>query len=807
MARLPNTDITPQCSVTIYRDRTHYFTFNSAGHYGHYLTGAPVIHRAENQPGSATFTILNVGSDPTMDMPSVISEEFNRWAGGGKGAVTCGMYVLIRNNDHNAFTTVFTGIISDIQLNGDTITFTCADGNARLDKAGSDLRRNYRSLGSDGGGNGWFDAYVDPDRPEGENVYGLLNVAADDGSKVTVTSVGWTVPTDHTERIGTDWKPITMHNGFPHIFYVPVDFETGVWSFSVPFGTPQYGYHGSVTVKVDLMDADGRVYSASATGSNANPSTMQYHVSDSKPSGYWRGVLGVPVMIPDAITSSVISVKYSVVSYNSTSYFSNASPPTGSGIRTDYDSVVQWDELTMGIAGHWADVTVDGKVYQRFYPDLQSRFNAEPSSKRMYATYISVAVDVTDIVSNLCDAEGYGYSYRSDLPATTANLSLFRVGSGFIGDYLRKLCDVRTDDGRNRTFIATGMGPSVYVGTRYTAEDDPLFAIAYGGEDMSAHTVPASVLETFRFANFTPNKTLRHRANKVTYFATLNNESETISFPVTITDRLNGGNRAGRVIEAMSDGSVSSELEAVQGAWNRLTDNAIDQWEGTVTLPMSVEVRKYMSQFIGDGNEATLDMDATHTGSGVPVVIYDNRYGFDGLRAKVRQMEINYPECTVTLTLNNYSVQYSSDVSDSVAQTVKMGASNGAEESALWSKQYLSLIVTAENSEHCSLKPGDEMWVSGAEHANTVDFTDTEKIRPSSPTQWFKLPNSEDEWIVLARFDATTINQVDRKYGVTTVGFTEDDGDDHAVRIPAYKRPDFLVGQTLCVCLQVRGMS
>ena len=342
---------------------------------------------------------------------------------------------------------------------------------------------------------------------------------------------------------------------------------------------------------------------------------------------------------------------------------------------------------------------------------------------------------------------------------------MFRTGGGYALDYFQKLADVASADGLRRAFAVRGYTTPVLVASsRHTLADASYAHIHYGGD-----TVTGSE-ERIAYASFSPSLTFKNRPNLVMVRGTMSDRgsSESVPIMVAVEDSISTDRRYGIVIEnVLADSNVNRLVDAASTAWATLRENDLDQWEGSVTIP---GIRRDMIPATGQ-----------YAGSGVCLLVTDTRMGITGAHVRVKQIRLDYNQCTTTITLTNYSLIHSSAIADTTALAITSAdVATGDNSTTLFNTQYVRIKTNTPQT----IEESGNVVLGVLGTGRTFSFRDVSILQ---------FPNGRSVLVAIAPADNTVHADDDRPYDVVQI--TINGGAildiDHSIR------PDYYQGQTL----------
>lgn len=369
----------------------------------------------------------------------------------------------------------------------------------------------------------------------------------------------------------------------------------------------------------------------------------------------------------------------------------------------------------------------------------------------------------SDIMGQIADAIGLGSEISVDTPNVV--LPIYRVGGSYAQTYLQKLADLADENGRRLSYTVDGISSVLKVGRRHSVDDAVDLTVSYAGANGG---IPIS--------DFRPRRTLKNRPNLVTLKANISGEtSQTVV--VSFEDVFSTEERGCTIESLVADSSANSLKTVGQAAFNALEGTTLDQWEGELILPGIIY------GVMGEGS-------SKYAGSGIVIGLSDIRFGIVYDKVKVCQVAYDYNACVTKLTINNYDMQYSSNISNTNALAVEVSDMvGGISDTTLYNQQYVYV------------KALDEEW--NAPQNVTVQIRSSKSnISKTVETQCvYVLPNNTA--VIIASFDTEDGIYLpnDDPFGIDTIMLG---GRSTPISIPENRRPDLLAGQTLMVCIIVR---
>lgn len=744
------TDFLPQCAVRIYRAMDEYIDVTER------MSSLPVIEKAENRPGSATFSVVK-----GVDVRGVIDPAKNPlspactlWNKGEAGGVRPGMYVWFGDVGKDGRASyVFDGFITTVTGSDTDAEITVGDRIAFLGKSGTWLRRNYRSA-------------------SGRRSMKARTATDEEGKMYAIIS---SVPEDASIDPYADWAQTLDGNNGPFSSYTQIASDTEMSDrliatcsigkfadylreFTVGFRAANYSsssiYKSSIRIRAELQ-INRAVYTAESDEVTLNAlKTLDSGYSEIFLTFSTRWLDGIPASVYDDITLRVYAtvkksgsgqpVKVAIYSTDGTGTISTSGETLSKVVTYSYKA----DTL------HTTPVSVSGG---RLYPSESSADLADWA----VVYYTTGTVQTTKIMSDMCEALDIIPIVKSD---SSAALNVYRTGGGYAQDYFQRLADIADANGRMLAYSVRGYTvPVMVIGDRFQVGEGSQASIAYGGDDVAG---------AIFFSSFEPKMTMKNRPNLVTLRGTMSERSSqnTKTITVSVEDPVSTDDRFGIIVEqVLADTNINSIVDGVQSAYSELSSSELDEWEGSITLP---EVR---ADFINV------------YGSGVPVTIHDSRNGISDYPTLVRQQRTDYNACETILTVGNYSERYSNAIADGVDMAISaVDASTQSSETTLFNAQYVR--VTARFSGDL---PSTGNVVKIKLEGWDTDFqADNVKI--------FAMPRGG--YIVVATIAGTSDYQSKLDYGVSAIKLN----DGEYVDIDPARRPDLFSGQTLTVSMVLK---
>lgn len=601
------------------------------------------IHEAENYGATASFTIVNDFSD------NLLSASYDGWSDGSTGALSTGMFVQIRDASPTGFCWG-TFMIMTLSASDDLVSVTCGDYIQILRATGAEYYRNhYNASGNrvvryECGINTSGTSLV-MDRPDGVNFSG----------DKTVGDVKYMVPEEQS-YIDT---PIVVGTGSALTSVFPLG-GTG----------SQYrntGIVGLEYIKVYLkgiISAGGQstIYytiSLYAGASISGDLIQTWNVDSDNTSDYDE----VTLNLSDDLDLS----SYSYITIHMTGYY-NYTPSvtpqiqtrraTAADCTTTIGSTTYQNTALYCVLGALLYENCGGNntTDTRGDPVFEiteinnasiSRDLLTPGMARAWATYVdlSLNVNLVDVADSILEAAG------ASLVSVNVNreINMFRCGGDYYHTYLLALSDMEdergTYEGRQHAFCASpGQWGVVNLGLRYRAEDAGQKAIYYGGD--SAPNSAAQVAKSFN-----PSIT---KANRPTLAMSKGTANDGTPIMIALKDP---DVPIGASVVALTS-SDTSALDSAFAAYSKIITNRSTDWEGSLELSgIHSEYMRRSGTWIG----------------GIPVRIYDSRYGMTAYAGRVKECTVDYDKLITTLVLNNYSEMYANGLIDTSTMAYQAG--------------------------------------------------------------------------------------------------------------------------------------
>lgn len=745
-----DTEYLPHASVRIYRSLTQYIDATYLQVHG----GEVSVEIAENRPGSMTMTLINAYDETGGNLVG----DCTLWNAGTAGPIRPGMYVRVDDiRADGSLVYVTDGFITTVTPDAETVTVEVGDWITFLGRQGTTLRRNYyggegsRTEGDFDAVHSGSDLYADVSGmpssaiPDGNPLWKVLGSDTQSGSDQTVACYG-----------GTSWCRTfvcSLEVECDEIRHIEV--ELGFASTSALTGTKSWG--GMI-----LLESGGNSISSGFYRSKSSVGTDWMDIDTDVPLRIVGGSLTVTVRL-DSYQGDGLGYVY--VHTGTRTGATCRRPDTGAVLSDTCIAMTLSTYTYAEVTGYEPISNGRMRITEIGSYDLSDSTLWTPAADRVRIAYITATGQSTvDVMEGIAWAMGImPMPETSVLPSERTPVAIFRTGGGYAQDYLQKLADIASPDGRMRAYKARGYTTPVLVpSARHRVGDANPTAIRYGGDTVQGASIP--------FASFSPRMTLKSRPSLVTLRGTMSSKgsSESQAIQIAMEDTDSTDARYGVLVESVvADSSAASWSDAGNAAWGEVAQSELDQWEGTVVLP----------GILTDLLPAT----GPYAGSGVPVTITDSRNGLSGYQARVRQVKLDYNACTTTVTLSNYSMVYSSGLADTAALAIT-GAdmASGDNSTTLFNTQYVRIKTDTNLG---ILDSGNV--VTGGKASGSFQMT---------VSAIFELPNGRHVIVATAPANGDGHCEADEIYGVISVTVNG-----HTLSIPQSRRPDYYAGQTLIV--------
>lgn len=613
----------------------------------------PTLKYVENYGVTGTINVIN---DLDSSSQNLLSASCNRWSS-GTGAIKTGMFLYVYKNSISSSNQVGIFIITDLSVSDDVISLTFGDAIQILRATGGDYVRNHYQAGSFN----W-----DHPSPGAFDSTGNLYLIKDDYATVYgggYNDARWKENVSADVASGGSEEIKTRTGGDYLEFTIP---STGEYLRAITFSYCKRptggGGTGSLNVKIAISVGGSQILSVdqNVTWTALQERTFSLLGSDGLPRE--SGQVKVRLTVNSQYEAWIV-VKTGAASSSSYSVYEDGVTTTG---KCAVGSLA-YCQTTYNVEGaedpndktHWIVSSINGSSSfdsSTITPEWNQRGQLKYQDE-------NTGLPMSDIFASIVRGSGYSPIVIS----STRIVGIFRCNGGYYHDYLLALADMTELSGsyinRQHGIAAseTSWG-SIKLGYRYKASDSAVATLYYGGD--SSPGSGAIVMK-----KFSPSLTMKYRP----YMAVAKGTKDD-GTPIYVTLRdpaVSVGSCATSV-----DGSVTTMEDAALAAYSNIVTNRSKDWEGTV------ELSGIYTQFMVSG---------TYVG-GVPIRIYDSRYGMSGYEAKVKEVSLDFTNQTTILTLNNYSEMYANSVLDSSKMAYSAGEmSVEASSKDMFVRQYVFL--------------------------------------------------------------------------------------------------------------------
>lgn len=653
------------------------------------------IHEVENYGATAEFTIVN---DLYSSSYNVLSSSFyrlhnpstggySRWSDNGTRAITTGMFVQIRDGSSSG-SCWGTFMITGISASDDLVTFTCGDYIQLLRATGAEYYRNHYESGgqvterveADLSTNG-----IAIDRPNGVTLVGgaagdvKYMVPDNEDYKNTQTNVSGGYGVSSTIHLASTAGQYRT-DGYVGIEYIKVNLRSlndGFGAATVHYTIRLYGVRNSQSTLLYTWNVN--------TTSTVNSEFTLSLSSALDLTSY----TDIRVEINGEYTSSYDTYSY-VGTYRSYETGISCSTTFGSNTYDGYCLYCSIGWLTYkNAAGNNTTDSYNNPVFEITSIDTVSTIDSSLLTygfKRALITYQDPNANMNKmtIAANILLASGA----ICNAVWSDKEVNMFRCGGDCYHNYLLALMDMEDSEGDMHAMAAVPTSWAyVWIGRRYKASDSYQKTLYYAG---------GSTYTGIAMKSFSPHITKSGRPALAVAKGKRNDGTPII---VAVKDP----NIAIGSSVSVLGSSESSSVDAAFNAYSQIITNRSTDWEGEVVLSGI-----YMDFFSRSGNNV----------GGIPVRIYDSRYGMSAYRAKVKECTVDYQELTTTLVLNNYSELYSNAVLDTSKMAYEAGNMSAVATAVeLYTRQYVfvdsgqSLPSTSTYTMSIQLTTGDTMTV------------------------------------------------------------------------------------------------
>lgn len=712
----------------------------------------PTVHMAENRPGSATVV---VDADWEAASRHPLSPSYDGWAvldsaaGGSSGAsaIKCGMYLTIHQKRADSkWHEVWEGRIATMSPEPGRLRMECADTISVLSRQGATLRRNYYNYRPRAEGDG---SYVDG------SLRGSLS-AMEQGGVVDPASMQWLVPQTWDKGDTIDGDTTRPLNGYTPQASYGNDYEYARWTWRAPedMVLRRVSVHvrntDSLTSTVGYVVAKGRGWDTESDSMSIGGTFEGWKNFDFTGRRIAKGEEVTIVMVGE----SSVHLAFWTGDVADDSPFAGTwrygGDSTG-GRCPDWEIVSYLPSRATGtVTGQYVEIeSIEG-----WSGGLDDTGLVDPPEGRFVYAYYAAEAPRDDIMADLIKS----HSCLPDIAgATDAVLGVYRIGGGFMSQYLQKITDVVGDDGQRRTWTARGM-TSVMVasGIRHERTDTPGLKVCWMAGQGGA---PSDAIE---MASFNPRMTIKGRPSLAVVRGSWEGDAA-MPMIVAVEDEAATADR-GLCIESVTTDSGASDIpSAMRAAWASLHAEDIDAWEGTIVIP---GIRLDLIERTGP-----------NVGSGVVVAIWDPRYLMADERAIATEVKADWTRWTTEINVTTTSAMYSSQVPETAAAVQTAGdLSTGS--GMLYETQYVRVVTQTAIADLTSVDVTTETSGWWPCEDVSVGYTPTRAV-------------------VTARIRGDMSHCTDYeqdKYAIVAVrvGGTP-------ITIDPYRRPDLFIGQALIV--------
>jgi hypothetical protein len=722
--------------------------------------GMPVVKKAENLPGSISLAIDMDWETPSANPLSSSFGGWNRLVSGigtsAAGAIRTGMYLTVHVKESGKWAPKAEGWISTLSPDAGRLRIECADGLAVLAHQGATLRRNYYSAHIRAKGDGSLvdgsltgslsampsGAVVDPNSflwlvikrwPGSSRISGN---SYERGTTALSTASSWMpyIRLKFRSPITCRLEHVTTHVANQELnAQANCRIEATVGNVRFRSGIRLLGAFQTTELEFTWPMSDSPVIS------EGQEVTLTWYAQPVAPASQTQ-TLHLHFWFGDNDGADIECQMEARVENGSA---------VGTHLAPDWAIYAyEYMPATGTVSGSYVtDITVEG--YQGDEEDL-----VDPPDDRFEYSYYTAEQDRDEVIPNLVMGHG---SLPFVAGSTDAVLGVYRIGGGFMADYLTRISDVAGDDGKRRTWTARGFSVmAIASGVSHERTDAAMLTVC---RNAGASGVPSGAVE---FVSFSPKMTLKGKPSLAVVRGTWEGDE---SIPMVVAVEAEGVSEArGLVIEAVATDSDASDVKsAMRAAWASLDAGSLDVWEGTLTIP----------GFRPDLIERT----GANAGAGAVVAIYDERYGLSGYPVLVKEVKADYGSWTTEVTVTSNSAVYASTVPETAA-AVQMAGDLSTGSGLLYQTQYARIVTQTA----VAIPPTVEVATEDGEWWECEDVS-----VGYTPTRA----------VVTARIKGVRgrCTDYDGRYAVAQVRL---DGGT-ALDIDPYRRPDLYEGQTLIV--------
>ena len=742
-----NTDFLPKAVVRIYKSSSVYYDVTEL------MTSQPVIVKKVNDAGSFKFSVPNEGC---------LKSSFAGWSDSSTGSVDWGMYVLIENLKGDGTTEYMTdGYITTISLKDNIISFEGADHLAVFGAKGVEIHRNYYNtitrtqwFSAKSGGS---DNQVYVDISEIINNNGTISndpyyrvSGNDSNSQKTSSPTGYVMSRRSYSTSGgyqtmdrtLVWRRFLSADELQNVtvhFNISNSYASCTWTIYCTVTNSGGTYVSSANITTSSTGDVG--LTIPLNGVSSGTYSFSFHASYSDYS--WTS----------SPSNSTVSIRYGDTSLGS--IFENGSEIFGGDVYyTDLFYYNQKKVTAYTVSGSNMIITgiTDTTIDSNTKPNL-----INPALNRALISFISGTVGVDEIMQNICDIIGAGYSF--DAGISIPSLRLFRTGGGYALDYMKKLSDCVNQNMNTISFTAKGYSPTVYFGRMRTVADTETFSVEYGVN-----------YSGYAMFSFDPKKTMKNAPSRALVRGTLSGRSTTDKPIIAIVRNSALEGRRGLSTDTVITDSNSLTIpDTILTAYANVNADSED-WSGDLVLSGIVP--------------GVIATSGAFAGSGAVVRITDSRYGFVGKKFLITSATFDYNTLKTSVVLSVKPGRYSNLISDGIAEAYNVGdiAVNQAN-------------TTLYNTQFVYVSTNSSVPVYNSSNSVSVTINGRGTVAMADVSVYI-LPHNRA--MVYASLDLDSSNDTNNKYAVESVTINGT-----TVSIPTAKRPDAYAGQFLIVNVEV----
>ena len=693
----------------------------------------PKIREVENYGATGTLTVIN---ELDSSSNNLLSSSCNRWTS-GTGAIKTGMFLYIYKDSISSANQLGIYIITALSVSDDVISLTFGDALQILRATGCEYVRNHYLAGTINWheGTGAFDnsnkLYLEKDSYAVVHGGSYLDVRWRENLSNFIASGDEEIKT----RTGGDYLEFILPSMGEHLRSITFSYGKR------PTGS---GGTGALNIRVQIWVGGSSVIDENVNVTWTYLREMTYSLlSGGSPRS--SGQVRVRLTINSNYEAWVV-IKTGNASSNDYSIYEDGTTTTGKcAVGT-----IDYCQLTYNVEGeedpndptHWIISSINGS----------SSFDSSTITPSwnirggLYYRDQSQGLPMSTIFQNIVRAAGF-------TPSTSVSgrtVGIFRCNGDYYHNYLLALADM-TDNNSSRQFAMAASRTSwstINLGYRNKATDNAVATLYYAGD-----ASPGS--NAIRMMKFSPSITMKYRP-----YMAVSKGTKDDGTPIFVTLR-DPTVPIGSCLSSV-DGSITDVGDAALAAYSNIITNRSKDWEGQVVL---------------SGIYIQFMIVGSYTG-GVPVRIYDSRYGMSGYAAKVKEVQFDFTNQTTTLTLNNYSEMYANSVIDSSKMAYSAGEMSVEATSVdMFVRQYVFLdqsgIYLPSSTPVVQIYAGGT-WAS-ADKSDVIRFPE---LNIALVSAYFPQGNGVAQ----------------DQYGVTSVKV-----DNSTISINQYRRPDKYVNQSLIV--------